>query len=283
MKGNGSISIYKVRLAIKGDRQKERLDYFDTYSPTMRITSIRLVFAITCIRNPQVHQMDVKIAFLYGKLEEESYMDQPEGFVASRQINKVCKFVKSLYGLKQAPQQRYQKFDQAMLESGFSINESEKYIYVKNTTRGYVILFFYVDDMLIIWSDDNMISSTKHILRSKFNMKDMGLADVILGVKFMRTHDGMILSQTRYVEKLLEKFAKWDNNIPWTPFDTSQHISKNRYIHEYGLHYCRHPTVIEGYNDANWISDIKYSISTVVMCLHMEVRLYLGNRLNKRL
>ena len=102
---------------------KEGLDYFDTYSPVTRITSIRLVLAIAAIRNLQVHQMDVKTAFLNGELEEEIYMEQPEGFVASGQENKVCKLVKSLYGLKQAPKQWHQKFDQDMLESGFKINE----------------------------------------------------------------------------------------------------------------------------------------------------------------
>ncbi|KAI3758100.1 hypothetical protein L6452_05648 [Arctium lappa] len=108
-------------------------------------------------------------------LEEEIYMEQPEGFVAPGQENKVCKFIKSLYGLKQALKQWHQKFDQAMLESGFKINEYDKCVYMKDTTHGYVILCLYVDDMLIIGSDDKMIRSTKDMLKSKFDMKDLGL------------------------------------------------------------------------------------------------------------
>ena len=138
--------------------------------------------------------MDVKTAFLNGELEEEIYMEQPEGFIASGQENKVCKLVKSLYGLKQAPKQWHQKFDQVMMESGFRINECDKCIYVKNTTHGYVILCLYVDDMLIIGSDDKIIRSTKDMLKSRFDMKDMGLADVILGVKITKTQSGLILS-----------------------------------------------------------------------------------------
>lgn len=140
MKTDGSIEKYKARLVIKGYRQKEGLDYFDTYSPVTRITSIRLVLAIAAIRNLQIHQMDVKTAFLNGDLEEEIYMEQPEGFVAPGQESKVCKLVKSLYGLKQAPKQWHQKFDQAMLGSGFKINECDKCVYTKDTTHGYVIL-----------------------------------------------------------------------------------------------------------------------------------------------
>ena len=103
IKADGSIDKYKVRLAIKGYRQQEGLDYFDTYSPVTRINFIRMILAIAVLRNLEVHQMDVKTAFLNGDLEEEIYMEQPEGFIVLGQEKKVCKLVKSLYGLKQAP------------------------------------------------------------------------------------------------------------------------------------------------------------------------------------
>ncbi|KZV33478.1 hypothetical protein F511_38517 [Dorcoceras hygrometricum] len=105
MKSDGTIDKYKVRLVIKGYRQREGLDYFDTYSPVTRITSIRVILTIAALRNHSIHQMDVKTAFLNGDLEEEIYMEQPEGFSAPGQENKVCKLVKSLYGLKQEPKQ----------------------------------------------------------------------------------------------------------------------------------------------------------------------------------
>ena len=103
MKADGSIDKYKARLVIKGYRQREGLDYFDTYSPMTRINSIRMILAIVAVRNLEVHQMDVKTAFLNGDLEKEIYMEQPEGFIVPRQEKKVCKLVKSLYGLKQVP------------------------------------------------------------------------------------------------------------------------------------------------------------------------------------
>ncbi|KAD7117956.1 hypothetical protein E3N88_05224 [Mikania micrantha] len=287
MKADGFIDKYKARLVIKGFRQKEGLDYFDTYSPVTRITSIRLVLAIAALRNLEVHQMDVKTAFLNGDLEEEIYMEQPEGFSAPGQEGKICKLVKSLYGLKQAPKQWHQKFDQVMLNNGFKINECDKCVYVKNTTRGYVILCLYVDDMLIVVSDDKMIKSTKDMLKARFDMKDMGLADVILGVKINRTQNGLVLSQSHYVDKILEKFNAGDTSVAQTPIDTTQHLSKNRgegvaqlensriigslmylmtctrpYLTYAGLHYGQDPAVIEGYSDANWISDMKDSKST---------------------
>ena len=159
-----------------------------------------MILAIAAWRNLEVYQMDVKTAFLNGDLEEEIYMNQPEGFIAPGQEGKVCRLVKSLYGLKQAPKQWHQKFDHTMLESGFKINECEKCVYVKDTSAGYMILCLYVDDMLIVGSNDKMIKSTKDMLKSKFDMKDMGLADVILGIKIIRTQNGLVLSQAHYVD-----------------------------------------------------------------------------------
>ena len=89
-------------MAAKGYSQNEGLDYFDTYSPVSRITSIRMVIAIASLNYMEIHHMNVKTTFLNGELDEEIYMKQPEGFVVQGQENKVCKLVKSLYGLKQA-------------------------------------------------------------------------------------------------------------------------------------------------------------------------------------
>nr|GFA76800.1 ATP phosphoribosyltransferase 1, chloroplastic [Tanacetum cinerariifolium] len=217
-----------ARLVIKGFRQREGLDYIDTYSPVTRITSIRTILAIAALRNLEVHQMDVKTAFLNGDLEKQIYMNQPEGFIAPGLEGKVYRLVKSLYGLKQAPKQWHQKFDHAMLESGFKINESDKYVYVKDTSSGYVILCLYVDDMLIVGSNDKMIKSTKVMLKSKFDIKNIGLADVIFGIKIIRTQNGLVLSQAHYVDKILNTRNAGDSSLARTPIDTSLHLSKNR-------------------------------------------------------
>ncbi|GJY70425.1 retrovirus-related pol polyprotein from transposon TNT 1-94 [Tanacetum coccineum] len=222
MKADGTVDKYKARLVIQGFRQREGLDYFDTYSPVTRITSIRMIIAIAALRNLEIHQMDVKTAFLNGDLEEEIYMNQPEGFIAPGQEGKVCRLVKSLYGLKQAPKQWHQKFDHTMLESGFKINECDKCVYVKDTSAGYVILCLYVDDMLIVGSNDKIIRSTKDMLKSKFDMKDMGLADVILGIKIIRTQNGLVLSQAHYVDKILNTHNAGDSGQARTPIDTSE-------------------------------------------------------------
>jgi len=98
-----SIEKYKAILVSKGFTKKHNIDYFDTFVPATRISSIRVVLALTSIHKLVIHQMDVKTTFLNGELEEKIYMTQPEGCVVPGQKGKVCKLLKSLYGLKQAP------------------------------------------------------------------------------------------------------------------------------------------------------------------------------------
>ena len=105
LKTDETVDKFKARLVAKGFKQIEGINFFDTYSPFARMTTIRVLAALASIYDLIIHQMDVKMAFLHGTLEEEIYMDQPEGFVADGNERKVCKLVKSLYGLKQAPKQ----------------------------------------------------------------------------------------------------------------------------------------------------------------------------------
>ncbi|GKB96266.1 F-box domain containing protein [Tanacetum coccineum] len=94
MKADGTINKYKARLVVKEFKQREGLDFFQTYLPVTRITSIRMVLAITALRNLEVHQMDIKMTFLNRDLEYVLYTNQPEGFVDPGLESKVCRLVK---------------------------------------------------------------------------------------------------------------------------------------------------------------------------------------------
>ncbi|GKA90633.1 zinc finger, CCHC-type containing protein [Tanacetum coccineum] len=153
--------------------QRQGVDYFDTYAPVARITSIRVLFALASIYNLPIHQMDVKTAFLNGDLDEEVYMKQPEGFVLPGHENKVCKLKKSLYGLKQAPKQWHDKFDKSILSNGFTHNSSDRCIYSKFTKDYGVILCLYVDDILIVGTNMEGINETKNLCPSMHSKKDM--------------------------------------------------------------------------------------------------------------
>ena len=115
-----------------------------------------------------------------GDLEEEIYMDQPEGCVVPGKEKKVCKLVKSLYGIKKAPKQWHNKFDHVLVTNGYSINNTDKCIYNKYEDNICVVICLYVDDMLIFGTSLEVICETKKFLGSKFDMKDLGKTDVIL-------------------------------------------------------------------------------------------------------
>jgi hypothetical protein len=97
LRPNGTIEKYKARLVAKDYNQKEGEDFFDTYSPIARLTTIRVLLSLVTSYGLFVHQMDIKIAFLNGELEEEIYMDQPDGFTLKGQEGMICKLLKSLY------------------------------------------------------------------------------------------------------------------------------------------------------------------------------------------
>jgi hypothetical protein len=93
------------------------------------------------------------------------------------------------------------------------INEVDKCVYMKNINKVYVIVYLYINDMLILGNNDYMIKSTKKMLPNKFDMKNLSIVDVILRIKISKRSDEIALSQFYYVEKILDKFSKSDNNI----------------------------------------------------------------------
>ncbi|KAL0300300.1 UNVERIFIED_CONTAM: Retrovirus-related Pol polyprotein from transposon TNT 1-94 [Sesamum angustifolium] len=154
----------------------------------------------------ELHQMDVKTAFLNGDLEEEVYMSQPEGF--SHDSNLVCKLKKSIYGLKQASRQWYIKFHNVVSSFGFKENIVDQCIYLKVSGSKYIFLVLYVDDILLASSDMGLLHETKVFLAKNFEMKDMGEASYVIGIEIHRDRSKRILglSQKAYIEKVLAKF-----------------------------------------------------------------------------
>jgi hypothetical protein len=130
--------------------------------------------------------MDVKTTFLCGDLEEEIYMKQSEGFVVKGMKYLVCKLKRSLYGLKKSPRMWYQNFDTYILSLAFVRSKVDHCIYSKEEDGGFIYVALYGDDMLLIGNNMNATKEVKKQLSSKFNMKDLGATNFILGMEIKR-------------------------------------------------------------------------------------------------
>ncbi|KAG8501480.1 hypothetical protein CXB51_003989 [Gossypium anomalum] len=178
---------YKARLVAKGYSQVPGVDFTDVFSPVVKHSSIRALLGIVAMHDLELEQLDVKTAFLHGELEEDIYMQQPEGFTVSEKEDYVCLLKKSLYGLKQSPRQWYKRFDSFMTSHDFKRSSFDSCVYFKKNNDGsFVYLLLYVDDMLIAAKDKGEIRKVKAQLSEEFEMKDLGPAKKILGMEILR-------------------------------------------------------------------------------------------------
>ncbi|KAG8480959.1 hypothetical protein CXB51_025647 [Gossypium anomalum] len=203
------VKLPKARLVAKGYSQVPGVDFTDVFSPVVKHSSIRALLGIVAMHDLELEQLDVKTAFLHGELEEDIYMQQPEGFTVSEKEDYVCLLKKSLYGLKQSPRQWYKRFDSFMTSHDFKRSSFDSCVYFKKNNNGsFVYLLLYVDDMLIAAKDKGEIRKVKAQLSEEFEMKDLGPAKKILGMEILRDRktSKLYLSQKGYIEKLLCRF-----------------------------------------------------------------------------
>ena len=204
----GNIERHKARLVAKGFTQREGIDYTETFSPVSKKDSLQIIMALVAHFDFDLHQMDVKTAFLNGNLEEKVYMKQPKGFSSSEGEHLVCKLKKSIYGLKQASRQCYFKFHEVITSFSFEENIMDQCICQKVSGIKIRFLVLYVDDILLATNDKGLLYEVKQFLSKNFDMKDMGEASYVIGIKIKRERSRGILglSQETYINKVLERF-----------------------------------------------------------------------------
>ncbi|KAK1608302.1 hypothetical protein QYE76_031975 [Lolium multiflorum] len=227
---DGNITVYKARLVAKGFRQIQGVDYDETFSPVAKLKSVRILLAIAAFFDYEIWQMDVKTAFLNGDIEEELYMVQPKGFVDPKNANKVCKLQRSIYGLKQASRSWNRRFDKVIKDFGFIQCHGEACIYKKVSGSSVAFLILYVDDILLIGNDIELLSSVKGYLNNSFSMKDLGEASYILGIKIYRDRSRRLigLSQSTYLDKILKKFRMDESKKGFLPMLPGKVLSKTQ-------------------------------------------------------
>ena len=202
LKSTGALERCKARLVAKGYNQKYGIYYEETFSPVVKMSTIRCLLAVAASRKWPLFQLDVNNAFLHGDLKEEVYMQMPEG--VDNPTNKVCRLVKSIYGLKQASRQWHEKLLTALETQGF-IQSKHDYSLFINKQNGHInIAAVYVDDIILTGTDVDTLKALKAYLHQEFSIKDLGRLNYFLGMEVGYTTDGIILSQKKFTRELIE-------------------------------------------------------------------------------
>jgi hypothetical protein len=193
------------KFVARGFSQKECIDYEETFTLVARYTSIRTIIALAAKMKWKLHQMDVKTTFLNGVIEEEVYIEKPQGFEVEDRKSHVCRLKKSLYGLKQAPRAWYGQIDSFLTSLGFTKSKADSKLYFKVMNDEPVILLLYVDD-LFLTREENLITECKKRLSSEFEMKDLGLMHYFLGLEVWQSPERIFLNQGKYAVEILKRF-----------------------------------------------------------------------------
>ena len=221
---NGNVQRYKARLVAKGFKQREGVDFDEVYAPVSKHTSLRALLAIAAERDLELHQLDVKTAFLNGELEEDVYVQQPPGYQEG-DANMVCHLKRALYGLRQAPRTWHLRLKKELETIGYQAAEADPGLFINNSAKyGATYLLVYVDDMLVTAMGDHITYAKKRLMEL-FEMRDLGEARTFLGMTITRDRGARTikLDQATMTTNVLKKF-NMDNakpkSVPISPSTT---------------------------------------------------------------
>lgn len=225
---------FKSRLCAKGYAQTKGIDYMETFAPTVRYDSIRLLLSIAVQHKYEIIQLDIKTAFLYGELEETIYMTPPSGLNCEN--NMVCRLNKSLYGLKQAPRTWNSKFDLVLKKLGFINSKADQCVYVGQVNDEKCYLCLYVDDGLLFSKSKSTINTVIDDLKTVFEMRTYPPTNFV-GMQIEKGDKYIFIHQSKYIEQLLYKFNMENANSNSVPVDPHTKLEKSDHQPEKNIPY----------------------------------------------
>ena len=216
-------------MVARGFTQLESIDYHETFAPTLRFESLRLLFAIAGYLGLLIHQLDVDNAYLNSDLEEEVYMKLPPGFpVTARTKGMVLRLRKGLYSLKQSARIWNKRFAGEVIKMGFKPILSDGCIFIRVEGDELAILALYVNNILIFTKTEALMKRIKDQIKKAFKIKDSGPVKIILGIQVHRTKDRLFIEQSQYTRKVLQEYQMDQCTPVGTPMDGYESIQPER-------------------------------------------------------
>lgn len=222
----GKLARYKARWVAKGFKQQYGVDFTEVYAPVSKYTTLRTLLAYVAANDLELKQLDVTTAFLNGELEEEVWVQQPEGYETGKGL--ACRLNRALYGLKQAPRAWHQKLRKELTDMGFTESTADPSLFCKEVNGTLVFVLVYVDDLLVA-GNAPAVKQVTDALAAIFKVRDLGDASLFLGMTVTRDRNErtLFLGQQRMISDLLDKFQLDQARPSTVPISTSVTLSKS--------------------------------------------------------
>src|SRR6202453_3692744 len=223
---DGDLLRYKARFVAKGCAQRPGQDYTETFSPVVRLETVRAIIAMSVSTGLHMRQMDVKGAYLNGTLKEKVYMRQPTGY--EDETGRVCLLVKTIYSLKQSGREWNKELDNKLQKHNFGQLISDPCAYTRKDGHTFETITVWVDDLLLFASTEKSIIKIRDELRSEWSITDLGEPSKIVGIEITCGKDSITISQKKYIENILRKEKMEYANPVAMPMDPNLRLEPNK-------------------------------------------------------
>ncbi|CAI7818097.1 unnamed protein product [Closterium sp. NIES-54] len=224
----GSPPAFKARYVARGFSQRQGVDFFHTFSPTLKMTTLRVLLHVAAQRDYELHSLDFSTAFLQGSLHEEIWLRRPPGFTGSFPAGTQWSLRRPVYGLRQAPREWHDMLRTTLAALGFAPSTADPFLFLRtDATLPPFYVLVYVDDLVFATADTEALAHVKSELQKRHTCTDLGELTIYLGLRITRdrARRTITVTQSHMVQQVLQRFGFTYSSPQSTPLPTGHSLS----------------------------------------------------------